>query len=355
VASAEVTASVPWASGVHDLAVAELDARARAWLDDSGQQPFLNSLGYATVYDHPPATRVCVVVAADRSCRVGFYREVRGLAIFKVLEFVGFPTLNEDDLGEVLRHRNAQAASLLRLGSPGDDGVTSESPCTLITHDVIAALPVDSGAYLSSLGKQKRQQLPRYWRKLEREFEGRVRMEFVAGPEIDIAEINQLVAFNQQRMGDLGKGNSTDQESRKQLRREALTKEKGLLCTLLVRDTLVGGTFNYVHGDEAFLIVIAHDTAWDKHNVGHLALWKTIEHCLGLGVRRYHLFWGRKRYKNDFGGIDHPVMELVISRHAWRLPFWRFRRSLLRNGPRAMGWLSRKFQRRAITGGGDEG
>ena len=62
----------------------------------------------------------------------------------------------------------------------------------------------------------------------------------------------------------------------------------------------------------------------------------------------------RKRYKNEFGGVDHAVSELVISRQGWLLPIWRFRRSVLRNGPRAVGWLKRKLRRTPITNDGDE-
>jgi len=352
VASRDVTSTVPWNEGVHDVALTELDEAGRTWLDEA--QPFLNSLGLATIYDHPPATRVRIVVAVDQSVSVGFYREVRGAALFKLIEFVGFPTLIEGDVKRLLGDRGAQAASLLLLESPNRVDTLHGQGSTPITHDVIAELPSDPAECLASLGKQKRQQLPRYWRRLEREFDGQVRMEFVPARDIDISDINQLVAFNQQRMGALGKGDSTDQESRKQLRREGLTRRSGLLCKLMVRDSLVGGTFNYVHGEEAFLIVIAHDTAWEKHNVGHLALWKTIEHCIGLGVRRYHLFWGRKRYKNEFGGVDHVVSELIIARHRWLLPMWRFRRSVLRNGPRAVGWLKRKLRRTPATNAGDE-
>jgi hypothetical protein len=361
VASPEVTlpdpsSPAPWVEGVHDLSLMDLDEASRVWLDDGRggrAQPFLNSLAFAMWYDHPPATRVRVVVQANQPARVGFYREARSLAMFRVIEFVGFPTLIQDDLEELLRDRKAQAATLFRLESPGQD-VGLERGGTPITHNVIAELPNDPGKYLASLGKQKRQQLPRYWRKLERECDGQVRMEFVPAPHVNIGEINQLVAFNQQRMGALGKGNSTAQESRKQRRREPLTQRRGLLCKLLVREALVGGTFNYVHGDEAFLIVIAHDTAWERHNVGHLALWRTIEHCIGLGVRRYHLFWGRKRYKNEFGGVDHVVSELVIARHRWLLPLWKFRRGLKLNGPRAMSWLKRKLRPMPVTIAGGE-
>lgn len=337
----------PWSEGTYDWAIADVDAVGCARLDDG--QAFLNSLGFATVYDHPPATRVRLCVSADQTARVGFYREVKRWAIVRLIEFVGFPTLNENDLRKLLVDRGARAASYLRLHAPGLDTEVEAGNGTVITHDVIAQLPIHAAEYLASLGKQKRQQLPRYWRKLEREFEGRVRMEFVARSDVDVAEVNRLVAFNQQRMGSLGKGNFTDQESRKQQRREPLTLQKGLLGKLMIQDRMVGGTFNYLHRDEAFLIVIAHDPAWEKHNLGHLALWRTVEHCIGLRVRRYHFFWGRKRYKNDLGGVDHAISEFIVSRNPSLLPLWKARRTIMRNWPRAIGWVKRKLTRSTLT------
>lgn len=316
-ASAEpASAPAPEAHVRRDLAISELTGQERSALEDL---PFFASLDFAMLYEHPPAERVFVHWhAGHKAARAGFYRERRWLGIIRAIEFIGLPSIEAKDVAELLQLRAAHVASLSRMHDPE----SAQDNSTVAPHintavNVIVNLPPEKDEYFASLGKQKRQQLPRYWRRVQREFNDRVSVLFRRNGDIDIEQITRLVEFNQTRMAAQGKANATALESQKQHRRAALTQKSGLLCTMEADGRVLGGTFNYIHNDEAFLIVIAHDPALERLNIGHLCLWRTVEHVIELGIRRYHLLWGKKLYKTQFGGMDHQASMTFIARQNW--------------------------------------
>lgn len=329
----------PMKAGVHDLELSDLSPQALAALE-SAALPWMTSLGFCTMYDDPPAQRIILDILGDgRIKRAAFYKERAWMGMLRIMEFVGFPELSESEVLQAIKSRKAHLAVVQRLEPPLHSeraGITKRPGRIEFTHDVIATLPRTKEDYLQSLGKQKRQQLPRYWRRLQREFNDQVTFTVQGGHAIRLDDILELVKFNQTRMETKGKENASIVESKKQARRWPLTQSEGLLCKVEANGKLLGGTFNYVHQDEAFLIVIAHDPHLERLNIGNLGLWKTIEHLIEIGIKRYHLFWGRKLYKTQFGGLDHPVVLQVISPHRWLVPLWAGHLQFWRQLPRAL-------------------
>jgi len=338
----------PLKAGVHDLALAELSPQAQTALS-SATLPWLSSLGFCTIYDESPAQRVVLEIMEDGCIqRAAFYKERTWLGFLRILEFVGFPELTGTEILQAIKSRKSHVAVVQRMESPVTSGQLPHEKSfgrIEITHDVIATLPGTKERYLESLGKQKRQQLPRYWRRLQREFNDQISLSVQTGHDIRLNDIVALVQFNQTRMAAKGKENASMAESKKQARRWPLTQAQGLLCKIEANGRLLGGTFNYVHGDEAFLIVIAHDPQLERLNIGNLGLWKTIEHLIEIGIKRYHLFWGRKLYKTQFGGLDHPVVVQVISPHRWLVPLWTAHLQFWRQLPRGMRFLRSRASR----------
>jgi hypothetical protein len=318
--------------GHFDVALSELSEPIRSALQ-AAPLPFLGSHGFCTIYDDPPATRVVMEIDEGGVVRqAAFYRERRFLGLLGVIDFVGFPAISDSEILELLALHGLHVAVVNRLRAPAaprGGGVEID-----FQHDVIAELPATKEAYLQSLGKQKRQQLPRYWRRLGREHPD-IQFRIQCGADIDLDDILQLVSFNQSRMERQGKNNATEIESAKQRRRRPLTQAQGLICKMVAGGRLLGGTFNYIHRDEAFLIVIAHDPALEHLNIGHVALWKTFEHLIDRGIKRYHLFWGRKRYKTEFGGVDHAVIVSLIARRRWLARMWKLHWLLRHRIPQA--------------------
>src|SRR5262245_9327593 len=337
----------PLAPGRHDLAIAELSAPVLEALHQA-PMPFLASLGFCTIYDHPPAQRA--VIDVDESCRIVrafFYRPRTAFRLPRGLEFVVLPAVAHAQVLSILSSRGAHVAMVHRLESPQNRAPAAplSHPRIQTTHDVIAELPSDKHAYLQSLGKHKRERLPQYWRRLQREYRDQARIVVEHGAQIKIDDVLELVAFNQTRMEQVGKDNSTAAEAERQRRRWPLARAHGLLCKMVVDGRMLGGTFNYIYGDEAFLITIAHDPALERLNIGTLSLWKTFEHLIDRDIKRYHLFWGRKKYKNEFGGVDHPVELSIVSNHAWLARLWKANLVLKRQVPRGLRWVRSKLRR----------
>jgi hypothetical protein len=345
--SSEPGVRLSLAPGWHDLAVSDLDEAIRESL---AQRPWLNSLGFCTVYDHPPAQRAYMRIDEQgRIASAAFYRERQWAGLVKIVACVGFAECSDADILDLTKLRNARLAIVNRMEAPETPARHSRGRLD-ITHDVIAELPVSKDEYLQSLGRQKRQQLPRYWRRLEREFGRQLQFRVQRREDIRLDVIHQLIRFNQTRMVRLGKENTTKAESKKQERRWPLTLAEGRLCTIEAGDRLLGGTFNYVHGSEAFLIVIAHDPSVERLNIGNLAVWKTAEHLIDSGIQRYHLFWGRKPYKTQFGGRDFPVFQQVISPHPWLVPLWLAHLWFWRHAPRAIRFLQMQLRKLFVRG-----
>lgn len=334
------------APGWIDRPVAGLDQALLAAID-AAKLPFLNSLGFCTIYEHPPATRARLRMDGQgRVLSAGFYRERSLPGLVRVLEFAGYDGLDDVAVREAIADRRASLATIHRILPPveaGRDHHPADARTSLLTYDVIADLPATADEYLTALGKQKRQQLPRYWRRLQREHPDRVAMMFREGAEISLDDILALVGFNQSRMKTRGRGDHTAEEAARQRRRLPLTRKEGLLGLMTIDGRPVGGTFNYLRGDEAFLIIPAHDPAFEHLNVGNVCLWLTINHLISRGVRRYHLFWGRKAYKTQFLGKDHPVVMQVVGGNGLTASLWKWRMGAARFLTRAVKAARRKI------------
>src|SRR5262245_9839248 len=102
----------PW----HDLALSELDQSRR---DSLARLPWLNSLGFCTIYDHPPAQRVFMHVEEQgRISRAAFYRERRWGGMLKILQCVGFSDCSDAEILQLVELRNARLAIVNRMEPP---------------------------------------------------------------------------------------------------------------------------------------------------------------------------------------------------------------------------------------------
>jgi hypothetical protein len=316
--SSDVERSPKLNPGSYDLALGDLSEDAKLALN-AEWLPWMNTLGFCSIYIEPPAQRVKFAVGDDgRVQHAMFYRESRWLGFFRQVIVAGISDIEEIQLRELMDSRRAHLATGHRLVQPRDGTASRLQPNAMtVSNDVIVELPGQKDQYLQSLGKQKRQQLPRYWRRLQREFNDRVTFGGRVKGDIALGQIVQLIQFNQQRMQRKGHKDSTHRESKRQMHREPLTQSSGLLCTLQADDRVLGGTFSYVHGGEAFAIVIGHDPQLERLELGNLALWKTIEFLIEQGVKRYHLLWGSKSYKARFGGKDCAIVQIAVARNAF--------------------------------------
>ncbi|HEY8101330.1 MAG TPA: GNAT family N-acetyltransferase [Burkholderiaceae bacterium] len=182
---------------------------------------------------------------------------------------------------------------------------------TYFTNDVVLALPNTVFEYQASLGKSTRENIKRYLKLLKRDFPSHqflVNEKNEGGDEL----FHAIIAFNHARMS--GKNKTSGITSAEAERLHALVKECGMVCTLMINGRVCAGTICYQIGDNYFMRVIAHDSAYNSYRLGLLCCYLTITECIIRGGKNYHFLWGREEYKYRFLGRHRDFDSLTIYR-----------------------------------------
>jgi len=171
------------------------------------------------------------------------------------------------------------------------------------------------------LGSTTRKHLPYYLRRLNKEWGNDWHAERTSGSDIAKKAYLDLLALNRLRMSRKRKRSLWTGELAEH--RWKLVSEMGSLEVILHRDRVVAGTLSFLYGEEAFLVVIAHDPQYDRLNLGNICLWLTIENLIAQGFRRYHLLWGNSPYKEQFGAVAHPLYQMTLFTNPRAAKVWR--------------------------------
>ena len=268
---------------------------ARSWFE---------SPGFATLY----GTATHALVARPESGQTGtmFYRVDRCLGFLRRIQFIGPVHLTEGALENVMSMHCAQLATIPLMGH---DFKYMENRNTRYQRswkvarqgeDIVIQIPPTMEEYLSGLGKQTRKHLPYYVRRLEREWGSQLRFGHLETEQIELADFQCLVALNRARMRQKWKRSGWTEHA--VYNRWLLARCAGLFTGVYRESQLVAGTICYLHRDELFLALIAHDPIYDALNLGSVALTKTLEQAIATRCRYLHLLWGRGFYKHQFGG-----------------------------------------------------
>jgi hypothetical protein len=182
---------------------------------------------------------------------------------------------------------------------------------TYFTNDVVLALPASISEYQASLGKSTRDNIKRYLKLLKRDYpicEFQVSEKNEDGDE----KFRTIINFNRERMSGKNKVSGINDAEAKRL--HALVKESGIVCTLMINDRVCAGTICYQFGDNYFMRVIAHDSAYSDYRLGLLCCYLTICECINRGGKNYHFLWGREEYKYRLLGQHRNFDSLTIYR-----------------------------------------
>lgn len=276
---------------------------------------WLASADFALGHLFPPAQRVWIKLdefgALQQAC---YYNEDR-YAIGKRIMLHGPVEMNVPEARQLLRNRKAARLDVLRMPTPslaeqaGDKG---KPLVALYGEDVMVAMPATKQELLASLGSNKRQQLGKYTRRLEREWPAGVEWVCLAKEEITEELFCAIVQFNSLRQSEKGKQTLWHQAMTHQ--RCQLARRTGLLCGIRLNGKFVSGAVTYLYGQDAYYALIGHDPQYDYWNLGNLTTWLTMEKCLERSVRRFHFLWGLSEYKLRFGGEVKPLYTLSIYR-----------------------------------------
>jgi CelD/BcsL family acetyltransferase involved in cellulose biosynthesis len=178
------------------------------------------------------------------------------------------------------------------------------------SEDFIIDLPDSVEEYSAGLGRLARRNMSYYVRRLQRERGDSLHWVEAMGADIALEHYQQLVAMNRSRIESKGSRSLWDDSLAR--RRFALARETGLLFGMFFGKELVGGTLTYLHGDQAYLVLVAHDPTYERLNVGSACMWLTIRRLIHLKIKHCHLLWGAAFHKSQFGGQMQPLFEMSV-------------------------------------------
>jgi hypothetical protein len=314
---------------VHDFVIKELPKPINDLLQVTSL-PWLNSLEFCTLYVPNPAEYILLKMDDETIHQVVFYRLIKKMSLL-IIEMIGFPEVIEQDIQALMKIHHAHLAIYNHLENPVKPEQEWHSDQTNVyfkSYVTVVNLPQSKDDYMNALGKNKRKQLPQYLRRLNNHFDNRVEIRYDIKNDIALEDVIQLECLNRERRASRGKGvESKFAIQKRQERRWALTKAMGLLVTLRYRGKIIGGTLTYLYGNEALMIVTAHDKAFESLRIGTIGVWKTIGYLIDKGYAQCNFLWGRKVYKTQFLGIEYPWSVHIISSYQWLVIIWKLKMS----------------------------
>ena len=192
-------------------------------------------------------------------------------------------------------------------------------------EDMVLTLPATAADYHASLGRSTRSYINRYLNRLRRDhptFEFRV----YPAHEIEESHVRKIVEFNRARMVEKGKVSVHNEDTIQRI--VQLAMECGMVCVVSINGRICAGTVNYRIGDNYFLEVIAHDSAYSDYGLGMVCCYLTVCECIANGAGEYHLLWGQDEYKTRLRAVRRDLDHLDI---------YRSRIHMLLNGDKALG------------------
>ena len=242
-----------------------------------------------------------------------FYREDKWAGLFKEIAIFGPADPGSRLLSDLQQRRRAHIVKLSWMAEPQPPLNKSFWKSFAIrqrTEDYCIQLPDTPSEYLQSLGSSTRKHLPYYVRRLNKEWNSDWGFKENTCSDITYKSYERLFELNHLRMDQKGLRTAWTEDLRRH--RWRLVQESGLLCSLRFENEIVAGTLSFLHQEEAYLIVLAHDPRFDRLNLGNISLWLTIQYLIRSGYNRYHLMWGRSSYKEQLGGKIQPLFDMML-------------------------------------------
>lgn len=277
---------------------------------------WLASSDFALHHVFPPAQRIWMSVDGAGALRHAYYYNEKHSALGKCIALHGPADLDVGEARALLQARNASRLDVLRMAAPAFPHPTSKnrnSVSRLYGEDLVVELPASEEELLKSFGHNKRQQLGKYTRRVERQWPGAVEWVCLSREEIDKELFAEVVRFNSQRQSAKGKQALWQSDIIRQ--RWKLAQRTGLLCGIRLAGEFAAGGVAYVYPQDAYYALIGHDPRFDYWNLGNLTTWLMMRKLLARRVRRFHFLWGLSEYKLRFGGEIKPLYTISVYRN----------------------------------------
>lgn len=129
---------------------------------------------------------------------------------------------------------------------------------------------------------------------------------------IDQPLVQQIIQFNKARMANKDRVSAyTDDESQWIT---ALASARGLAGIITIDGKICAGAICCDICSNCFILVTAHDPAYDQFGLGMLCSYWTICECIARDGKAVHLLWGRLPYKFDLSGVPQRFDRVTVYR-----------------------------------------
>lgn len=201
-------------------------------------------------------------------------------------------------------------------------------------EDTVITLPPSEADYHASLGKNARRNLRRYHSALLQDHPDAV---FELAAPDDAEAVHAIVALNHARMAGKHKRSALDAEEARRI--ALLAREGAVIGVVRIGGRICAGGVATTNGGNCFLLVLAHDPAYDDYSLGFWCCYRTIAACIERGAREFHFLWGRYYYKRALLGEERALDRVLLYRSAW---------AALRQAPLALAAWRHSLGRRAL-------
>jgi hypothetical protein len=201
-------------------------------------------------------------------------------------------------------------------------------------EDIVLTLPSTIDQYFDSLGKHTRRNIRRQTKRINEVFPT-FRFQVYEKGEVDAVIIRKIIDLNRARMAGKNKISAINEEESERLIR--LAKECGLVGVVTIDGRICAGGINFRCGENYFLNVIAHDSAYDDYWMGILCCYLTICECIKRSGKEFHFLWGQYDYKYALMGVQRDLDNVAVYRSYFHL---------LRHSGHAFKMLSGGYRRR---------
>jgi len=247
-----------------------------------------------------------------------------------ILRMAGSGVASSDHLDLIVRHGHPHVAAALWMGvsqrrtwdlidldglRPGShlsrllvrrqgdrDAFVTETLCPVLE------LPGTWEEYEASLGRNLRQNLRRYARKLDKDASGPV-VERLVVEEAEIIEtVEQMAGFHQAIRTSKGQRGSFAESSMVDFHREVALRfaEKGRLRLhrLDVDGTMAAAISCFRHDDTVSFYTTGYDASLSTYGPGRRIMAVSIRSAIDEGARRFDFLRGDETYKSSWGAVD---------------------------------------------------
>lgn len=201
-------------------------------------------------------------------------------------------------------------------------------------EDTVIALPTSEADYHACLGKNSRRNLRRYHSALMQDHPDAV---FELAAPDDSEAVHAIVALNRARMAGKHKQSALDAEEARRI--ALLAGEGAVIGVVRIGGRICAGGVACTVGGNYFLLVLAHDPAYDEYSLGFWCCYRTIAACIERGAGEFHFLWGRYYYKRALLGQERDLDRVLLYRSPW---------AMLRQAPLALAAWRHSLRRRAM-------